>query len=81
MRRAAKFLGAVVDGLVLLVVVVLAAVVGGSATQPGRAAIERLVPSLSGRIVHAAGLSGSLLGASGSPGSRSATRGALADDP
>ncbi len=63
-RRTAKIAAAVFGGLLLLVVVLLAAVVGGSATRPGQAAIERLVPPLTGGMVHASGLSGWLFGAS-----------------
>jgi translocation and assembly module TamB len=60
MRRVAKWAAAVLGGLLLLV----AALAGGSATQPGRAAIERLVPSVSGGVVRVGGLSGWLFGAS-----------------
>ncbi len=63
MRRVAKWVGAVLGGVVLLVLVLLAMVVGGSATRPGQVAIERLVPPLTGGMVRVSGLSGWLFGA------------------
>ena len=64
MRRAAKWAGAVLGGLVVLVAVLLAVVVGGSATPPGQAAIERLVPPLTDGMLRVTGLSGWVFGAS-----------------
>ena len=62
MRRAAKIAGAVVGGLLAPVVVLLVSVVGGSATGPGHRVIERLLPSLTGGMLRASGLSGWLFG-------------------
>jgi translocation and assembly module TamB len=62
--QAAKWAGTVLGGVVLLVALLLAGVVGGSATRPGRAALERLGTALSGGTVHVAGLSGWLFGTS-----------------
>lgn len=64
MRRAVTWAGAVTGGLLVLLAVVLAVVVAGSATRPGRAAIERMVPPLSGGMLRVTGLSGWLFGAS-----------------
>ena len=58
MRRAAKWIGwtlAILAGLpVLLILVVLV----GANTEPGRHAIERLTPDLTGDTVRLAGISG-----------------------
>jgi translocation and assembly module TamB len=64
MRRLARWTGWTVGGLGLLLTALLAVMVGGSATDAGRATIERLVPSLTGGTVRIAGLSGWLFGAS-----------------
>jgi translocation and assembly module TamB len=64
MRRAAKWVGAVLAGLVVLVLLLLGAVVGGSATRPGQAAIERLVPPLTAGMLRVTGLTGWMFGAS-----------------
>ncbi len=61
--QAAKWAGTVLGAMILLAALLLAGVVGGSATRPGRAALERLAPALSGGAVHVAGLSGWLFGA------------------
>ena len=65
MRRgeAAKWVGVVLGTPLLLVALLLAAVLGGSATPPGRAAIEHLVPVLTDGAVRVSGLSGWLFGA------------------
>ena len=62
--QTAKWAGTVFGGLILLVALLLAGVVGGSATRPGRAVLERLAPALSDGTVRVAGLSGWLFGAS-----------------
>ena len=62
--KAAKWALTVLGGLLMLLALLLAGVVGGSATGPGRTAIERLGPALSGGTVHLTGLSGWLFGAS-----------------
>src|SRR5580704_5643522 len=62
--KAAKWALTVLGGLAILVVLLVAGVVGGSATGPGRTVIERLGPALSGGMVHLTGLSGWLFGAS-----------------
>jgi translocation and assembly module TamB len=62
--KAAKWVLTVLGGLLLLVVLLVAGVVGGSATGLGRAEIERLGPALSGGTVRIDGLSGWLFGSS-----------------
>ena len=63
MRRAAKWVGVALGTPLLLAALLLAAVLGGSATPPGRAAIEHLVPVLTDGAVRVSGLSGWLFGA------------------
>ena len=58
MRRALRWMAIGLAGTLAVLVALLAIIVGGSATQPGRAAIERLVPAVTGNEVRITGLSG-----------------------
>ncbi len=58
MRRAAKWIGWILAVLVGVPVVLVIVVLIGANTGPGRRAIERLTPKLTGDTVRLAGISG-----------------------
>ncbi|HTC08645.1 MAG TPA: translocation/assembly module TamB domain-containing protein [Acetobacteraceae bacterium] len=63
MRRALRWTGIGLAGTLGVIAVLLAVLVGGTATPPGRAAIERLVPTVTTNEVRIGGLSGWIFGA------------------
>jgi translocation and assembly module TamB len=58
MRRAAKWIGWMLAGLIALPVLLIAAVLIGANTDTGRHAIERLTPKLTGDTVRLTGIGG-----------------------
>jgi translocation and assembly module TamB len=58
MRRAAKWIGWTLSGLVAVPILLILVVLVGANTEPGRHFIERITPQLTGDTVRLAGISG-----------------------